>query len=475
MSTIRFEGFVGATYEASSANANAERCVNLYPEFTGGTGKSKIHYRPTPGLQTYFELPSSPVRALWAGDSTLYAVAGTKYGELKYGGGAPFFEDRGTVANDGRRAYIHSNGNQLIIVSGGTLYCDNGGAATGANAVAQMTSRSGTYLDGYFVSLIPDTNEIQISDLLNGLSWSALEKQARLSSHDRLVAIATDKQNLWLFGTRNIDVWYNSGNKDFPFEPIRGASIRSGTVVLNSIEELDNSFFFVMEDERGGGVVVRTEGFNLQRISTHAIELRLDGSLYDRFTAWSYSSQGRQFYVLTEPGGTYTLCYDVTTGMWHERAYWDGAAFTPHLGRCHAYTTPGYTGLGGMHVVGSRLTGRVYTISDSLFTDDGAAIRRYRQAPHLASENKRIFYGGFLLDAHPLGPTGVTLKWSHDDGVTWTPERSPITPAAVDNRRGLYWPRLGSGRDRIFALTLHNIPTEFEINDAFIEAEVGTG
>lgn len=477
---MKFDGFIGETYQARSANANAERCVNLFPEITGGSGKSKIHYLHTPGLTDFITIPGGgPVRALWAGDDRLFVVSGTAYGEILYAG--PTFENRGAVLNDGHNAYIHSNGNQLIIVSGGKLYCDNGGAATGANAVLQTVPSSvssATYLDGYFIALEKDSNFIYLSALLNGLSWNVLDLQQRLSSHDRLVAIASDKKLLWMFGKRNIDVWFDSGNADFPFEPVQGGSIRCGTVAPHSIAELDNGFFFVVEDERGGSSVLRTEGFSLKRISTHAIERRISNSTQDQFCAWPYEEEGHQFYVLTEFSGTYSFVYDVTTNLWHERAYWTGAAFAPQLGRCHAYTTPGYSGLGGYHFVGSRVDGKVYQQSMNLYTDAGTAIRRYRQAPHLSDGQGWTFYHELELDMNIEALTGtpaITLKWSDDDGVTWTAEKAPVLTASSDAKKRAIWRRLGRSRDRIFAVTLHGINAPVSINDAFLELTKGTG
>lgn len=473
---MRFDGFIGETYQTRSANANAERCVNLFPEKTGGSGKSPYHYLHTPGLSTFITLANSPIRCLWAGDDRLFVVAGAKYGEILYGGGSPTFQDRGTVVNDGFRAYIYSNGTQLIIVSGGKLYCDNGGAASGANAVQQVNSIAGTYLDGYFISLTPDSNEIRISDLLNGLSWSALEKQARLSSHDRVVGIASDKKNLWLFGKRNIDVWYNSGNSDFPFEPIQGASIRAGTVIPPTIEDVDNSFFFVMEDERGSAKVVRTSGFSLETISTYAIDWQISNTSIYSLCSWSYEENGHPFYVLTEPSGSTSFVYDVREKLWHERCYWTGTGYLSHLGRCHAYTTPGFSGLAGHHFVGSRdSSGRVFKQSMDYFTDAGAAIRRVRQAPHLADNDNWNYYHEFQLDTHVTGTPDIKLKWSDDDGATWSADKTPVLTAPTDAKKRVIWRRLGRSRDRIFAVTLHNISAPVYINDAFLEVEKGTG
>lgn len=475
----RFEGFIGETYEARSSNVNRERCINLFPERNGANSKSPINYYNTPGMQAYITLPANPVRSLWAGDDRLFTVSGAKYGEILHSGGTPTFQDRGTVAGTTEPAYIFSNGTQTFIVAGGRSYCDNGGAATGANAVDVGAASSGTYLDGYFIRLKPTTNEVEISALLNGLTWNALDFQARISSSDRLIATVAHDEQLWLFGKRTISLWFNSGNADFPFEPAQGASIDRGAFNPHTIASLDGSLFFVSQDERGSQTVLRTRGYQLERVSTHAIEARISGIGPSDATAFPYQEGGHLFYVLTSYGGSVTFVYDVVSKLWHEWMHWDGAAFTSHLARCHAYTTPGYTGLGSDHYVGTKAisgahAGKVYALSQNLHTDAGDAIRRYRQAPHLSNEENRVFHHALQVDAAINGVPNITLKWSDDDGATFTGDKVPTLTAGGDGTKRVIWRRLGASRDRIYGLTIHNYQAPLAIVDAFIEVTPGT-
>lgn len=102
-----------------------------------------------PGLAAALcTLPTSPLRGLWAGGAPLsnagrlFAVAGSKLYEVNSLGqivnpdGSVTTSNRGDVGNDGYPAQIFPNGDQLLIVSNGTVYVDNGGAASGSNAAA---------------------------------------------------------------------------------------------------------------------------------------------------------------------------------------------------------------------------------------------------------------------------------------------------------------------------------------------------
>jgi hypothetical protein len=127
--------------------------------------------------------------------------------------------------------------------------------------------------------------------------------------------------------------------------------------------------------------------------------------------------------------------------------------------------------------VGDRTSGKVYRQSMNLYDDAGMAIRRYRQAPHLSDEERETFYHEFKLDMPLIGwpsPPQITLKWSDDDGVSWTAEKSPVLNASSDAKRRIIWRRLGSSRDRIFAVTIHGITSPISINDAFLEFTKGT-
>jgi hypothetical protein len=188
----------------------------------------------------------------------------------------------------------------------------------------------------------------------------------------------------------------------------------------------------------------------------------------NQIAAWTYEEGGHKFYVLNAYGGSNTWVYDVSTGMWHERAYWDGSDNdNPCLARCHAYTTPGFTGTGGAHYVGALNSGKVYTQSLSVYTDDGGAIRRQRRAPHLTEEERTIFYHRLQLDIETgvfTGTPEATLRWSDDGGKTFAGSRT----VSLDQDR-IVWRRLGSARDRVFEVRLHDVRGPICIRDAYLD------
>jgi hypothetical protein len=92
----------------------------------------------TPGIATFCDLGESPVRCLWPGENRLLAIAGSHLYEIFSDGSTvnrsiPGFLGAsgvapagGPVGNDNMPAQIFANGNQILIISAGRAYCDNG-------------------------------------------------------------------------------------------------------------------------------------------------------------------------------------------------------------------------------------------------------------------------------------------------------------------------------------------------------------
>lgn len=76
-------GFIGPTYTSQSKAADGERCINLYPEVTEGSGKSPMFLARRPGLRLLVPLPDKPVRTLFSGDGqNIFCVSGSTLFEI---------------------------------------------------------------------------------------------------------------------------------------------------------------------------------------------------------------------------------------------------------------------------------------------------------------------------------------------------------------------------------------------------------
>jgi len=130
------KGFISGSFPEASPNSDAQRSINLYPQFAeSGTAASEGTLRGTPGLAVLATLPKSPIRGLWAGGAPL-----TTGGRLFAAAGDTLYEvfanwtytALGTIGDDAGHTpvQIFPNGSQLFIVSAGNAYLADGISVT---------------------------------------------------------------------------------------------------------------------------------------------------------------------------------------------------------------------------------------------------------------------------------------------------------------------------------------------------------
>lgn len=367
-----YPGFIGATDRVSARTVNAERTVNWYPEVATGTPKARTWLAPTPGLTPFVVLGAGPVRALFAEEGRCFGVGGGLFFEILASQTAVL---RGPVGMDGHPASISSNGSdghQLFIVSAGTGYIYD----LNANTLTELTAlvapdfprpcSMGAFVDGYFLALQSQADRFQISALEDGLVWDPLDV-AQVSQTTGIVrALVALHREVWLLGSSTTTVWADIGDPDFPFAPIPGAFIQQGIGSRFGWTVVDNALFWHGQNEDGARVAYRAQGYQPQRISTHAVEDVWRGlPRMDDTIAWSYQDGGHAFACFYIPSAETTWVYDAATQAWHERSLWDptALAWTPHVARCHCYAFD-------RHLVGDRTSGAVYDMSARYF-DDG--------------------------------------------------------------------------------------------------------
>ena len=482
---MRFEQFTGGTYSSWSSNVAADRAINLYPEVVEVPGgKTRMALYSTPGLQTFCTLPTVPVRGLYAGGERLFAVSYNILYEVFIDG---TFSAAGPVGSDGPThspVQFAANGVQLLISSADQAWLWDGvnppsvpavpaddSAPVGSDANTVGTARTIAFQDGYFIAAKPDSKRFFFSALYDGLTWDALEVSAKETYPDNISTLLSDHQELYVFGTdRSTEVWRNEGDPDAAggFRRDPGGFIHTACIAPWSVCSLADGLHFLGGDVRGRIVAYRLQGFQPQRVSTHAVEQIWSEFVrpYDGY-AYTYTEEGHQFWVINFQTDNQTWCYDISTKLWHERAWWNGTSLEKHRGRCHAFSW-------GRHLVGDHTSGKIYHMSHQLNDDDGVPLRRIRQAPHISNDRMRVFGHRLELDLEINGtaPTAA-LDWSDDDGATFTAPRSRAPSISGAKRGRVIWRRLGSARDRIYRVTISD-NVKVAIADASLILTPGT-
>jgi hypothetical protein len=118
----------GPSYTSGSVNAAVQQTMNLVPELIEVPNEPvKMVLYGRPGIKFFTALSPIKIRAMWAGGGRLFVVNGSNLTEVLSNGNAT--PRTGSVAQgtgDPDPAQIFSNGHQLMVVSGGKVYCDNG-------------------------------------------------------------------------------------------------------------------------------------------------------------------------------------------------------------------------------------------------------------------------------------------------------------------------------------------------------------
>jgi hypothetical protein len=449
---------VGGAYTARSVIADAQRCLNLYPESNPQDAPTPVCHYPTPGLRLLATAPiGGVVRGLYrfSNGLGLIAVVGNK---VYYVSPSWVFTTLGTIGTSTGLVSMADNGTTVVLVdgsaSGYTIDMGTNAFATISDAAFFGADRV-EFLDTFLLFNKPGTPQFYTTTSGVVTPFDATYFANKVGYADPLVGIAIIHREIWLIGQLTTEVWYNTGASAFPFERLPGTFIEQGCVAKFSIAKADTSVFWLSQNLQGELIVLQGENYQAKRVSTHAIESAWAGyPTVSDATAFTYQQQGHLFYVLTFPTADKTWCYDMATGLWHERAYTgpDGLSEARHLANCHAYCY-------NTNVVGSRLgDGKIYAFDSAVFTDNTIPILRRRSFPHLLADGKRVIYRQLVADMEVGTDTNlsdsplVSLRWSDTRGQTWG---NPVTGSLGQTNQyltSIQWQRLGMSRDRVFEL-----------------------
>ena len=387
-------------YQARSIIAMAQRCVNLYAEKNPEDAPVPFTYYPTPGL---ISLGTPAVagagRGLFtASNGNLYSVVGqrvyavsptwnhTFLGSLTASATNPVsFADNSVtgVFVDG------SNNGYTIQLATNTWGTISDPAFYGSDRV--------DYMDTFFLFNKPASAIFYISNS-NSTTFNALNFASKVGASDLLQVAAVVHREIWLLGGRQAgtgtsEIWTDAGSAAFPFQILDGAFVQHGCEARASVAQMGDALFWLSRDKQGSRIVVKGQGYQAQRISTHAIEVAL--ATYSTCEdAWgqTYQQEGHQFYVLHFPTADKCWVFDLTTEQWHERVSIDanGVEHRPLYGAIAAAY--------GTIVAQNWATGALYQLDLNTYTDVGAPIVRRRGFPHMLADGKRVTYRQFIAD-----------------------------------------------------------------------------
>lgn len=432
--------------------------VNWYPAKDDEKG---VIMFGTPGLTLKVTLGQAPIWAMRVVGDYLYVVAGDGLYRVDTSYTATLL---GTVlvGVNGGPVFIEDDGfHVVVVVHGGVGYCYTISSGSFAAISFGFTPDGITYQDGYFMVSEYDNKygKFWISDSYDPTTYDAVTGYAYPEGDsDGLVALLSDHRELWLFGKRTTEIWYNSGDT-FPFTRNSAGFVEVGCAAKHTPASFDNSIVWLTNR----GQLVRADGYTPKAVSTRKLEREWQGySKISDAEGFSYVYEGHWFYHLTFPSAPKTWVFDGATGLWHERS---SAGFgIRHRASCHAL-------FNHHHIVGDYENGNLYEMLSDVYSDNGETITRVFETAAIAVEGNALFLPGLQIE-FGAGETSLQagqgsdpqamLEWSDDGGKTWGNEHWVSIGKVGEYSKRAIWRRLGRSRDRVFRLTVTD-PAPFDI------------
>lgn len=447
--------FATQSYSNQSLPVSAQDLINLYSEKEPPDAKTNVALFGAPGLISFVQVGTGPIRGLRVMNNILYVVSG----QSLYSVTAPLTVTLlGSGIVGGSFVPMSDNGIQIILMADGQFgFVYNSQTAVFGQITSPnfFPSNTVTFFDEYFLCVKNGSNEWFFSAILDGTTWNALDFESASVEPSFCLAIVNQQENALIFKQKSIETWYDTGANDNPWGRIDGATIERGCAAsLTPIKE-DNSVFFLGDDL----VFYRLNGVLLQRISQHAIEHEWQtyATVSDAF-CFSYTWNGHKFVNLTFPTANATWTFDISTNLWHRRVSFTSGSVSEGRwgGNCSVEWL-------GSVLIGDNFSNNIGQLSSSTYTEYGNPIIGTAISPPLHAQRKRLFQALFELDIQAgVGLTigqgsapQIMLDWSDDQGNSW----KAFQPWQSMGKIGEYltrlrWKKLGWFWQRYFRITI---------------------
>lgn len=458
----------GPDQASRSKEQNPQKTVNLYVRPKKRGGKDEMALYSCPGLSFHAQAGSSGGRSNFVefkgrtyvafGDA-LYALDGTG-SSVKVG----------TLSTTGGRVEMVIGRDYLMIVDGTAGYTYDGTTfATIADADFPNGATHCDYLDGFFIANEPGTGRFWVSVSEDPTSWSALDFATGEADPDATLALAANFKSLYLIGGRSTEVWYNSGDQIFPFAPYPGGVLEVGIQAPHSLVRTSQGLFFLATSREGDVFIVQMDGLQQRTISEPiSWDLTQMTTTSDAIGS-AYRWDGRTIYRITFPTEDKSFEFFVEDGAWLERK-------SKGIGR-HRASGIGY--FANNYYFADHLNGRVYTLDENVYTEDGDYIERIRETQTIHQDDRRIAHNALYIDIESgvglVSGQGedpkIMLSWSDDGGKTYSNE-----VWAGMGKIGAYsyrasWRRLGMARHRTYRIRITD-PVNVTILGGYADIQV---
>lgn len=388
---IELPGFCGGFSKERSITFDNQRTINLYPISGNQLSLSQKMLMNTPGQKFVLNLGTDAVRGELKVGNRLYVAIGNLVFQVDQSYG--FIQATGILNTTAGLVQMEfNNNNQIGIVDGVNLYI-----LDISNLLAPILSTITINIDGRpssicflnqrFIISIFGTQEFQWSDINDGTSWGAIDKDFATQYPDKLIACVAINGQLLLMKESNVEIWLNNpaleGVIDFIFN-YSGTILPYGLINSSSYKIVGNNVVWVTSSQKESVKVVYTTGSGITTISTPAVEAFIS-TFADISTCFTLVSnqRGNDTFIVSFPNFQETLCYDFQQQEWHERADYNLGYWAP---LCIA-------SFGTNKEVCGDANGNLYELDPNTYTDgvDQHPLVKVRITPHYYTKGLTTF------------------------------------------------------------------------------------
>ncbi len=356
--------------------------LNCYAEKRDKDAKRPLSVLPSDGLVQFVNEATTPCRGdpIFLKDlDKAYSVHANSVYKITYSGGTATATRIGTIPGiDPVQMSRNQNASPQV-----TVRCNAGIYIIASDAVTPVTDTdlpssavSAENISNYTAVGFSDRSFF-LSGINQSLTYDALDFATFQQRAGKLVRMIENDGELYGFLDKNFEVWRDTGNADFPLEPISFQS--RGLMAANALIRSDGTLMFPGDD----GIVYKLSRYSPSRISTHSIErlIQQDANQGD-MVGFSWSRGGHSFAALT--GTTWSRCYDSATGVWHTRQSYGQDTWRAR------YAMQAW----GKTIVGDALSGKLFYLDSNTYTEDSGTMIWGVDSPPM-----HMFPNGGIVDA----------------------------------------------------------------------------
>jgi hypothetical protein len=458
----------GHFYESDSLPISAQECINLYLNVPQAIAPTQENLFSTPGTTEVTTAGTNTNNrgshvfqgtpyvvngdTLYRIDRAISATGVVSYSSVDVSGGTSI-SGNGIVIMDDNGA----EGAQICIVAPDVttqfntwIYTVAGGLVLISDGDFLGPATTVKYIDGYFLFTKQNTQKWFISNLRDGLAYTATDFASAEADPDSVVGAFILHNEPYIFGTETFEPYQNIGGAGFPFQRVQGGVQRKGLKSKYAVTQVNDVMYFLGAGISESPSIYATDGGRPQKISTTAIDTVISSysdTVISNCYVWNYSDSGHEFIAFNFPD-LKCFVYDISTGRWATRESKDlaGSVATSRIKSViEAY---------GVLLVMDSLSNKVGLLEKGTFTEYTNNIVRTFVTPQIDNEGQPFF-----IDALELwGEAGVGLTANTDPDIQMS--MSTNGGRSYNNSITRNFGKLGEYNHRTIWNSLGRIPRE---------------